>query len=269
MPIECDYYDDIPEENTNESFDLEQYEREGGKEEGIKREDISDMRREIGNLDINLQKARRNTKIGNIGIFCLFLMIIGGIVIVLLISEAPCPEISCPICVNLMTYPSNQEDIECEDGWIKSGYSLGLGCLWFEKSQMNYTTASDFCRNKDSHMVEVFTPKQLNFVANRLKEQGGDTWWGGGHIEKLDGAWVWKWTHSGKRIEEWIWDQTQPNGGDGDMQGFCFYGPYNYWGADWGYSGVADGVVCEKKKYQTKTSVRENNKTTASNKTHP
>ena len=44
---------------------------------------------------------------------------------------------------------------------------------------------------------------------------------------------------------------------------------YNYWGADWGYSGVADGVVCEKKKYQTKTSVRENNKTTASNKTHP
>ena len=95
--------------------------------------------------------------------------------------------------------------------------ALGLGCLWFEKSQMNYTTASDFCRNKDSHMVEVFTPKQLNFVANRLKEQGGDTWWGGGHIEKLDGAWVWKWTHSGKRIEEWIWDQTQPNGGDGDM----------------------------------------------------
>ena len=89
MPIECDYYDDIPEENTNESFDLEQYEREGGKEEGIKREDISDMRRKIGNLDINLQKARRNAKIGNIGIFCLFLMIIGGIVIVLLISEAP------------------------------------------------------------------------------------------------------------------------------------------------------------------------------------
>ena len=78
MPIECDYYDDIPEENTNESFDLEQYEREGGKEEGIKREDISDMRREIGNLDINLQKARRNTKIGNIGIFCLSLMIIGS-----------------------------------------------------------------------------------------------------------------------------------------------------------------------------------------------
>ena len=41
MPIEGDYYDNIPEDNRNESFDLEQYEREGGKDGGIKQDDIS------------------------------------------------------------------------------------------------------------------------------------------------------------------------------------------------------------------------------------
>ena len=77
MPIEGDYYDNIPEDSRNESFDLEQYEREGGKDGGIKQDDISAMRREIGNLELSLEKARR-TETLKLGIlsFCACLSLV-------------------------------------------------------------------------------------------------------------------------------------------------------------------------------------------------
>ena len=45
----------LKSDSYDESFDLEQYEREGGNEDSqrIKRDDISGMRREVGNLEVS------------------------------------------------------------------------------------------------------------------------------------------------------------------------------------------------------------------------
>ena len=189
----------LKSDSYDESFDLEQYEREGGNEDSqrIKRDDISGMRRGL-----------------------LSYIFIGQMIT----SDRP----------GIVT--------KCEDGWVSDGDLLGMGCLWFEKAVMNYPRARNICSSMGSHMVEVHTRAQFNFVRGILKALGGNTWWAGATDEQSEGSWVWN--HSRTPVQRWIWHSSQPSG-DTKENGFCFHGPYNYEGADWPLENAGDGVVCQ------------------------
>ena len=222
----------LKSDSYDESFDLEQYEREGGNEDSqrIKRDDISGMRREIGNLEVSQNIARKQTLVG---VACL-----------LLIGISTLGLLSYVVIGQMITSDRPGIVTKCEDGWVSDGDLLGMGCLWFEKAVMNYPRARNICSSMGSHMVEVHTRAQLNFVRGILQALGGNTWWAGATDEQAEGSWVW--THSETPVQSWIWASqgAQPSG-DIKENGFCFHGPYNYEGADWPLENAGDGVVCQ------------------------
>ena len=154
----------LKSDSYDESFDLEQYEREGGNEDSqrIKRDDISGMRREIGNLEVSQNIARKQTLVG---VACL-----------LLIGISTLGLLSYVVIGQMITSDRPGIVTKCEDGWVSDGDLLGMGCLWFEKAVMNYPRARNICSSMGSHMVEVHTRAQLNFVRGILKALGGNTW---------------------------------------------------------------------------------------------
>ena len=220
----------LKSDSYDESFDLEQYEREGGNEDSqrIKRDDISGMRREIGNLEVSQNIARKQTLVG---VACLLLI---GISTLGLLSYIFIGQMITSDRPGIVT--------KCEDGWVSDGDLLGMGCLWFEKAVMNYPRARNICSSMGSHMVEVHTRAQFNFVRGILKALGGNTWWAGATDEQSEGSWVW--THSETPVQSWIWHSSQPSG-DTKENAFCFHGPYDYNGADWQLANGGDGVVCQ------------------------
>ena len=260
MPIEGDYYDNIPEDSRNESFDLEQYDREGGKDGGIKQDDISAMRREIGNLELSLEKARRNTKIGNIGILCLLVI---GVLVVVLLTFIFTDVFKCPHCsarihsghleINSTNQSTPRPDttttqatkLGCEVGWLDAG-STNMGCLYFESiTKRKPDQALRFCEERGAHLVETINQEQLDFVRMQLQvieEQQGTAinWWGGAVDENRNGNWMWP--NSKVSLGDFIWGGGDPDGG---QFYFCYYARWDYKGADYPFNYDL-GLICQK-----------------------
>ena len=223
----------LKSDSYDESFDLEQYDREGGNEDSqrIKRDDISGMRREIGNLEVSQNIARKQTLV--------------GIVCLLLVGISTLGLLSYVVISQMITSDRSGVVTKCEDGWVSDGDLLGMGCLWFEKLPMNYTKARIICNDMDAHMVEVHTRAQFSFLRGILESIGGSTWWGGASDEISEGTWLWE--NSETTVQNWIWASqgSQPSG-DTKENALCFHGPFDYYAADWILGGVGDGVVCQK-----------------------
>ena len=114
---------------------------------------------------------------------------------------------------------------------------------------MNYDEAKRWCSGKNAYLIEIHTPQQMEFIKLKLRtlasaQSGWGLWWGGGSkkTEGEDSCWVWG--NSGKLVQDFVWDNGQPNQ-DGPF--FCFDS------GDPGYNGVAcrkDSTfrpICQKK----------------------
>ena len=112
--------------------------------------------------------------------------------------------------------------------WI-DGRKKCLGCLGFAKTNMTSNDAQKFCtKNRGSHLVEIFTRNQLDFIrleAFKLRTRG--SFWIG--LKRVEGL-IWKWAHSGKAFDITLWPKSQPNNGkDGDPFAIlCGNQPYDY-----------------------------------------
>ena len=143
----------------------------------------------------------------------------------------------------------------CEEIWT-DGNSAGLGYLWMERfTTCNYEEAVRYCDERHSHLIEILTSEQMEFVVNKLIQLNTGYaiqpncfqscpsctrecwvgWWGGASDEDQEGRWVWP--ESGKPVDAFVWGQNwEPNGGRGENH-FCTFSwrdhrPYKFFGAD-------------------------------------
>ena len=130
----------------------------------------------------------------------------------------------------------------CCDNWINASH-VDLGFIWFEKSEtLNYTDAVRFCQRRQSHLIEILTEEQMNFVVNKLKtiknhvkvviwgdNLQGKGWWSGATDKDEEDTWVW--VQSGKSVEEFVWGSGQPDD-YGNEDYFWFLNWYGFKGGD-------------------------------------
>ena len=83
----------------------------------------------------------------------------------------------------------------CEAGWLDAGL-VDLGCLYFLKETKVYYDANKFCQDKGSHLVEVHTRAQLDFLVMELQlsddDDGPSYWWSCGSDSGREGQWYWQ-----------------------------------------------------------------------------
>ena len=54
--------------------------------------------------------------------------------------------------------------------WI-DGRSVNFSCIGISQTAKSYLEASNFCANLNSHLVEIFTESQQDFLRSKLRAQ--------------------------------------------------------------------------------------------------
>ena len=97
---------------------------------------------------------------------------------------------------------------------------LGLGRILLKKTKrIEYRNAVTFCQQRNSLPVEIESEEQMTYVRNKLKDLGEDTdgktvvWCGGASDHNSEGTW--KWSQSGKKVEDFVWGKNEPVSHDG------------------------------------------------------
>ena len=100
---------------------------------------------------------------------------------------------------------------------------------------MNYGNAVTFCKDRNSSLIEINSPEQMNYAIQKLNNISEKVdwnkyytyytykwkgWWGGA-TEKEDNVWIW--TESGTLLvsDSFVWGPGQPNDHD-DLKLFWF-----------------------------------------------
>lgn len=94
----------------------------------------------------------------------------------------------------------------CENGWI-DGRSVELGCIFIATYARNYSDSVHYCEEKGSHLIEIYTEKQMDFFRSQLS--GGSWWWGGATNPDKRGPWYW--TVSGEVVKDFVWAIGEPD----------------------------------------------------------
>ena len=103
----------------------------------------------------------------------------------------------------------------CPTGWIDTGV-IGMGCLWFSDFELNWFNAYRNCRSKQSHLFEVKSRTQFQYLKEMWAKNNNQTnpnqnklqyLWAGATDEEGD----WIWTNSGDTVGEFLW-KTWSNG---------------------------------------------------------
>ena len=109
-----------------------------------------------------------------------------------------------------------EADQACPTPWV-DGTLLSLGCLLFN-STIDYTweDASVYCQGEENAtLVEIWTETQLDFIRMELGLLGvvetPKKWWTAGTDVGREGKW--NWAVSTAAVGEFIWADSQPNGG--------------------------------------------------------
>ena len=111
---------------------------------------------------------------------------------------------------------------------------LGMGRILLRKTEkMNYAEAVYYCQKRHSTLVEIESQSQMTYVHNKLKHLGEDhdgqtiVWCGGATDTDVDGDW--KWTQSGKKVEDFVWGSNEPVVGHygKDFLGFSIFRNYS------------------------------------------
>merc|ERR1719264_1908966 len=105
---------------------------------------------------------------------------------------------------------------------------MNLGCLLFNATTaMSWHAAQDLCKEFSSHLVEIFTPEQQDFMVMKAFEAHGITgmereWWIGLTDDNSEGRWYW--IDSLKEAKFIPWGVWQPDGGKEANFGSMFAG---------------------------------------------
>ena len=122
------------------------------------------------------------------------------------------------VCVVQAAVPARSESIDvfpgsasCEGGWLDASL-VDLGCLYFLEETKVYYEANKFCQDKGSHLIEIHTRAQMDFIKMELAlsdgEGGPSFWWSGGSDSGREGQWYWQ--HSLTAVEDFVWDEEYP-----------------------------------------------------------
>ena len=113
---------------------------------------------------------------------------------------------------------------------------LGMGRILLKKTEkMNHQEAVTFCQQRHSTLVEIDSEDQMTFVNNKLKDLGKDSdgttivWCGGASDLNAEGDW--RWTQSGKKVDDFVWGDNEP-GGAHKKHFLGFESFRDYYGAD-------------------------------------
>jgi len=115
----------------------------------------------------------------------------------------------------------------CPKLWADASH-MNLGCLLFNATTpMSWHAAQDLCKESSSHLVEIFTPEQQEFMVMKAFEAHGITgmereWWIGLTDANSEGRWYW--IDSLKEAEFIPWGVWQPDGGKEANFGSMFAG---------------------------------------------
>ena len=109
----------------------------------------------------------------------------------------------------------------CPEGWLDWNF-IEMGCLWFKSEQkLTHLAAAKACSDVDSHLVEIHSQDQLNFVRDEIAFlEIDDSIWTAGTDSFTEGEWIW--IHSWTPVEEFIWHSSQPYGGS-KQNGLCLW----------------------------------------------
>ena len=88
----------------------------------------------------------------------------------------------------------------CGNLW-EDGSQVGLGCLLFKDKKYLHAEAVNFCKGRDSSLVEISTQEQLDFLVEKLTTLDEVGWWGGATVT----AEGWRWTVSGGEVADYVW----------------------------------------------------------------
>ena len=86
--------------------------------------------------------------------------------------------------------------------WI-DGRSVNFSCIGISQTAKSYREASNFCANLNSHLVEIFTETQQEFLKTKLRAKFGNRYmhfWIG---VKFNGVnWYWQHSNTGKVVQK-------------------------------------------------------------------
>ena len=122
---------------------------------------------------------------------------------------------------------------ECNETWVDAS-SVSLGYLWFDTSELKrYENAIKYCQDRNSRLIEIYTPEQMDFTTKKLMPLNGKVlwqalhngyrwkaWWGGASDKVKERTWFWE---SGKPLplNSFIWGRGEPNDYNNEDY-FCF-----------------------------------------------
>ncbi|XP_052812249.1 perlucin-like protein [Mya arenaria] len=75
----------------------------------------------------------------------------------------------------------------CDDGWI--GYKGS--CYLFGHGLHTFTTAEQYCRQRNGHLVHVNTAEENTFLTDQMRDRKDRAWWLGITDEGSEGVWYW------------------------------------------------------------------------------
>ncbi|XP_052765320.1 C-type lectin domain family 10 member A-like [Mya arenaria] len=77
----------------------------------------------------------------------------------------------------------------CPNGWLANEGS----CYWFGRidNPMVFTTAEEYCRQHNSHLVHVNNSAENDFLKDRMRQFKTSYFWMGLTDELTEGHWVW------------------------------------------------------------------------------
>ena len=148
----------------------------------------------------------------------------------------------------------NLDNGQCEDGWFDE-HSLGLGCIFIYPGSFTVDQAKDFCKVKNSSLIELDTKNQLDRVSVLLKNgfSPPNKWWGGAAQVGPEEDRNWRWIESGKPVEDWAWVPGEPGPGENDNHFIFDYRASeneSYYGADFKKNNPAF-PVCQRPQIST------------------
>ena len=96
----------------------------------------------------------------------------------------------------------------CDEGWFDGSF-VDLGCILFSREPRYYYEANTFCQDLGSHLIEIHTQSQSDFIQMELKLLDEDVigesyWWSSGSDSGREGQWYWE--HSLTPVEDFVWE---------------------------------------------------------------
>ena len=121
----------------------------------------------------------------------------------------------------------------CNDTWVDAR-SVSLGYLWFDTLElMRYENAIKYCQDRNSRLIEIYTPEQMDFTTKKLMPLNGKVdwqtygnyywkaWWGGATDKLKEGTWIWE-SGISLPLNSFVWGTNEPNNWNNNQDYFCF-----------------------------------------------